>query len=319
MSDNDNGRPPSTPEYDAWREAYEASRLRDIPFETMSGVPGRCRCTATAPVPGPVPLHPRPHTRDRCTGVPPVDHAACSPGSARPRTPTSRFKELLRHGGQRPVDRLRHAHPDGPGLRFTHWVARRGRAKPASPSTPWPTWRTCSPTSTSAGQGVDVDDHQRSPAAIVALAMYIAGRREAGRGPSLSWPGRSRTTSSRSTIAQKEYIYPPRPSMRIITDMIRYTAAEMPKWNPISISGYHIREAGSTAAQELAFTLRQRHRLRRGGRGRRAWTWTSSPPAELLLQLPQRLLRGDRQVPGRPPHLGPMDEGAVRRHRTSAP
>jgi methylmalonyl-CoA mutase N-terminal domain/subunit len=56
-------------------------------------------------------------------------------------------------------------------------------------------------------------------------------------------------------IAQKEWIYPPTPSMRIITDIIKYTVKEMPKWNPISISGYHIREAGSTAVQELAFTL----------------------------------------------------------------
>ncbi len=57
-------------------------------------------------------------------------------------------------------------------------------------------------------------------------------------------------------IAQKEWIYPPRPSMRLITDTFKFCAAEMPKWNSISISGYHIREAGSTAAQELAFTLR---------------------------------------------------------------
>jgi methylmalonyl-CoA mutase N-terminal domain/subunit len=57
-------------------------------------------------------------------------------------------------------------------------------------------------------------------------------------------------------IAQKEYIFPPRPSMRVIVDMIRYCTEHMPKWNSISISGYHIREAGSTAAQELAFTLR---------------------------------------------------------------
>jgi len=57
-------------------------------------------------------------------------------------------------------------------------------------------------------------------------------------------------------IAQKEWIYPPRPSMRLITDTFKFTAAEMPKWNSISISGYHIREAGATAAQELAFTLR---------------------------------------------------------------
>ena len=55
--------------------------------------------------------------------------------------------------------------------------------------------------------------------------------------------------------AQKEYIYPPRPSMRLITDLMRFTSAEMPRWHPVSISGYHIREAGSTAAQELAFTL----------------------------------------------------------------
>ncbi len=56
-------------------------------------------------------------------------------------------------------------------------------------------------------------------------------------------------------IAQKEFIYPPEPSMRIITDMIEYCTNEVPQWNPVSVSGYHIREAGSTAAQELAFTL----------------------------------------------------------------
>ncbi len=56
-------------------------------------------------------------------------------------------------------------------------------------------------------------------------------------------------------IAQKEYIYPPIPSMRIITDMIEFCSNEVPQWNPISISGYHIREAGSTAVQELAYTL----------------------------------------------------------------
>ncbi|MFN7929625.1 MAG: methylmalonyl-CoA mutase family protein [Blastocatellia bacterium] len=57
-------------------------------------------------------------------------------------------------------------------------------------------------------------------------------------------------------IAQKEWIYPPRPSMRLVTDTFKFCAAEMPRWNSISISGYHIREAGATAAQELAFTLR---------------------------------------------------------------
>jgi methylmalonyl-CoA mutase N-terminal domain/subunit len=57
-------------------------------------------------------------------------------------------------------------------------------------------------------------------------------------------------------IAQKEYIYPPRPSMRLITDIFAFCADQVPKWNTISVSGYHIREAGATAAQELAFTLR---------------------------------------------------------------
>lgn len=56
-------------------------------------------------------------------------------------------------------------------------------------------------------------------------------------------------------IAQKEYIYPPKPSMRIITDMIEFCTNEVPQWNPVSVSGYHIREAGSTAVQELAYTL----------------------------------------------------------------
>jgi methylmalonyl-CoA mutase, N-terminal domain len=55
--------------------------------------------------------------------------------------------------------------------------------------------------------------------------------------------------------AQKEYIFPPRPSVRLVTDVMRFCAAEMPRWHPVSVSGYHIREAGSTAAQELAFTL----------------------------------------------------------------
>ena len=56
-------------------------------------------------------------------------------------------------------------------------------------------------------------------------------------------------------VARGTYIYPPRPSMRLITDIFAYCAENVPQWNTISISGYHIREAGSTAAQEIAFTL----------------------------------------------------------------
>ncbi len=67
--------------------------------------------------------------------------------------------------------------------------------------------------------------------------------------------GTIQTDILKEYIAQKEYIFPPEPSMRLVTDMVEFCATEMPLWHPISISGYHIREAGSTAAQELAFTL----------------------------------------------------------------
>ncbi len=90
--------------------------------------------------------------------------------------------------------------------------------------------------------------------AVILLAMYIAVAEENGWSPN-QLSGTIQNDILKEYQAQKEYIFPPRPSMRIVTDMIRYTAAEMPRWHPISISGYHIREAGSTAAQELGFTL----------------------------------------------------------------
>ncbi len=90
--------------------------------------------------------------------------------------------------------------------------------------------------------------------APVALAMYIATAESQGV-PSEKLSGTMQADMLKEYIAQKEWIYPPEPSMRIITDMMAYCAKHVPKWNTISISGYHIREAGSTAVQELAFTL----------------------------------------------------------------
>ena len=90
--------------------------------------------------------------------------------------------------------------------------------------------------------------------AIVALAQYIAVGDNNGVDRSCL-SGTIQNDILKEYQAQKEYIYPPRPSMRIVTDMMRFTTAEMPRWHPVSISGYHIREAGSTAAQELGFTL----------------------------------------------------------------
>jgi len=93
-----------------------------------------------------------------------------------------------------------------------------------------------------------------SPAAVL-WTMYLAVAEQQG----VEWSKVSGTLQNdilKEYIAQKEFIYPPRPSMRLVTDTIEFGARHTPRFNPISISGYHIREAGSTAAQELAFTLR---------------------------------------------------------------
>ena len=92
-----------------------------------------------------------------------------------------------------------------------------------------------------------------SPAAIL-LAFYACVGEEQGVSRD-KLRGTIQTDILKEYIAQKEYIFPPEPSMRLVTDMVEFCATEMPLWHPISISGYHIREAGSTAAQELAFTL----------------------------------------------------------------
>jgi methylmalonyl-CoA mutase N-terminal domain/subunit len=92
-----------------------------------------------------------------------------------------------------------------------------------------------------------------SPAAIL-LAYYACVGEEQGV-PRDQLRGTIQTDILKEYIAQKEYIFPPEPSMRLVTDMVEFCSTEMPLWHPISISGYHIREAGSTAAQELAFTL----------------------------------------------------------------
>ena len=93
-----------------------------------------------------------------------------------------------------------------------------------------------------------------SPASVL-WAMYLAVAERQG----VEWARLSGTLQNdilKEYIAQKEYIYPPRASMRLVTDTIEFGALHTPKFNPVSVSGYHIREAGSTAVQELAFTLR---------------------------------------------------------------
>jgi methylmalonyl-CoA mutase N-terminal domain/subunit len=92
-----------------------------------------------------------------------------------------------------------------------------------------------------------------SPAAIL-WAMYIAVAEKQGASPD-QLRGTTQNDILKEYIAQKEYIFPPEPSMRLVVDTMEFGSQHVPQWNTISISGYHIREAGSTAAQELAFTL----------------------------------------------------------------
>ncbi len=147
--------------------------------------------------------------------------------------------------------------------------------------------------------------------APILLALYVAAA-EAQGVPRASIAGTTQNDILKEYIARGTYIYPPRPSMRLVTDVFEFCAAELPKWNTISISGYHMREAGATAAQELAFTLadaiayveaavepRPRCRRLRGA------------PVVLLRRL-ERAVRGGRQVPGRPPHVGHDHEGTLR-------
>ncbi|HVP69362.1 MAG TPA: methylmalonyl-CoA mutase family protein [Anaeromyxobacteraceae bacterium] len=90
--------------------------------------------------------------------------------------------------------------------------------------------------------------------AVVALAMYVAvGERQGVARARLG--GTIQADMLKEYIAQKEWVVPPRPAVKMVVDMIEFCARELPRWNPISISGYHIREAGATAVQELAFTL----------------------------------------------------------------
>ncbi|HVR95756.1 MAG TPA: methylmalonyl-CoA mutase family protein, partial [Thermoanaerobaculia bacterium] len=92
--------------------------------------------------------------------------------------------------------------------------------------------------------------------APILFAMYLAVAEQQGVDVERQVSGTLQNDILKEYIAQKEYIFPPRPSMRLITDQFSFAARHVPRWNTISISGYHIREAGSTALQELAFTLR---------------------------------------------------------------
>jgi methylmalonyl-CoA mutase N-terminal domain/subunit len=251
----------------AWRAAFEAASLRDTDFETMSGIP-------LAPVYGPRDWPARPAIDAAGGREQAMADQSGWPGQApftrgpyasmyRSRLWTMRmfagfgtaedtnvrFRELLRSGGGGlsvafDLPTLMGRDSDDP-----HSEGEVGRCGVAIDTL------------------ADVEDlfagidlgaittsmTINSPAAIL-LAMYVKAGESAGT-PRRALGGTLQNDMLKEYQAQKEYIFPPRPSMRVVVDVIRFCAQEMPRFHPVSVSGYHIREAGSTAAQELAFTL----------------------------------------------------------------
>ncbi|MGH9303330.1 MAG: acyl-CoA mutase large subunit family protein, partial [Acidimicrobiales bacterium] len=230
-----------------WQERYDASRLRDADFETLSGL-------VLEPVYGPKEQERPglyPYTRGPYASMyrSKLWTMRLFAGFGTAEDTNVRFKEILRSGGDGlstafDLPTLMGRDSDDP-----HAAGEVGRCGVAVDTL------------------ADVEDlfsgidlgavttsmTINSPAAVL-LAMYVATAERAGTARQ-ALGGTIQNDILKEYQAQKEYFFPPRPSMRVVTDMMAFCAAEMPKWHTISVSGYHIREAGSTAVQELAFTL----------------------------------------------------------------
>jgi methylmalonyl-CoA mutase N-terminal domain/subunit len=232
---------------DEWRQAFDASPTRDADFETMSGVPIE---PVYGPDDGDFPGQ-WPYTRGPYASMyrSKLWTMRMFAGFGTSEDTNARFKEILRSGG------------DGLSTAFDlPTLMGRDSDDPRSLGEVGKAGVAIDTLADMEDLFADIDLGQvstsmtiNSPAAIL-LAMYVAVGEKAGT-PRAQLGGTLQNDILKEYQAQKEYIFPPRPSMRIVTDVIRFTSAEMPKWHPVSISGYHIREAGSTAAQELAFTV----------------------------------------------------------------
>jgi len=252
---------------DRWRKAYEASPRRDTDFETMSRIP-------LAPTYGPEDW---PGTEG--PGSPGVDASAAIDrvgwpgeypytrgpyasmyrskmwtmrlfaGFGTAEDTNARFKELLRSGSEGlsvAFDLPTLMGRDSDDQRCDGEVGKCGVAVDTLADVE------------DLFDGIDLGEVTtsmtiNSPAPIL-LAMYVVAAESTGV-PRAKLGGTLQNDMLKEYQAQKEYVYPPRPSVRLVTDVIEFCQAEMPRFHPVSVSGYHIREAGSTAAQELAFTL----------------------------------------------------------------
>ena len=226
-------------------EAYARAPLRDVPFETMSGIPVD-PVYGDPPYPGQFPYTRGIHAsmyRSRLWTM----RMFAGFGTA---TDTNlRFKELLRAGGTGlstafDMPTLMGRDSDHP------WsVGEVGRAGVAVD-----TLVDMADLFADIDLGAVTTSMTINGPASIAMAMYIAVAEDGGI-ERARLGGTIQNDILKEYQAQKEFVFPPRPSVRLITDLVRFTTAEMPRWNSVSVSGYHIREAGSTAAQELAFTL----------------------------------------------------------------
>jgi methylmalonyl-CoA mutase, N-terminal domain len=232
---------------DSWREAFEAASTREADFDTMSGVPVEpVYGPADGEFPGQWPYTRGPYASMYRSKLWTMRMFA---GFGTALDTNARFRELLAAGG------------DGLSTAFDlPTLMGRDSDDPLSLGE-------VGKCGVAVDTLADVEDLYRgidlskvttsmtinSPAAIL-LAMYAAAA-ERGGASRRDLGGTLQNDILKEYQAQKEYVFPPRPSMRIVADTIRFCAAEMPRWHPISVSGYHIREAGSTAAQELAFTI----------------------------------------------------------------
>ena len=231
----------------AWQSAYDDAPKRDVPFETMSGIPlDAVYGPADGDHPGQWPYTRGPYASMYRTRLWTMRQFA---GFGTAADTNRRFHELLGAGGSGlstafDMPTLMGRDSDDPLA-----LGEVGRAGVAVD--------TVEDMDVLFG-GIDLGQVStsmtiNSPAPIL-LAMYgaVADERGVPRG---RLGGTIQNDILKEYQAQKEFIFPPRPSVRLVTDVIRFCSAELPRWHPVSISGYHIREAGSTAAQELAFTL----------------------------------------------------------------
>ncbi len=234
-----------------WRRQFDAAALRDADFETMSGVPleplyAPSELPESIGWPGAYPYTRGPYASMYRTRLWTMRLFA---GFGTAEDTNQRFKDLIAHGGNGlsvafDLPTLMGRDSDDP--RSEGEVGKCGVAVDSLAD------------AKDLFAGIDLGAITtsmtiNSPAPML-LAMYIAAAEEGGT-PRVALGGTLQNDILKEYQAQKEYVYPPRPSMRLVTDVIRFTAVEMPKYHPVSVSGYHIREAGSTAAQELAFTV----------------------------------------------------------------